>query len=696
MLSKRTLREWISSLPVLLLIVAVMAISLNEKMYSQMLRVGEQLFGDYYILRVDMPIPECDPLQNLDDALAEEVARQEAAQQNDDFGGLFSNDPIDTTALRKSLEGRLQACAEQHELAKINQERVTDGVRAYRVVDHAMLAVGHIGRDNQQLILLALIFICGLTATMTNHHISLRPLQRATDYRVSGLAQSIANLSLAYSAWQYLQIGYNSGIPMQNESTRWGYFIVFCLMTFISLAKAIWVPKEAARGGGVGRGLLSVPLYAYATFGAAYYFLFVSGNSQGLVLHVDRIMDAADLFTKIALLIWAGLLIKQTHLGELVFRIFKPWRLPPELLAFAAIFLMAVPTAYTGASGAIIVAMGGVVYNELRRSGARRNLALATTAMTGSLGVVLRPCLLVLIIAFLNKEVTTDDLFHWGTRVFIMTSFIFFVIAMIAREEKVKVAPVNEALVPSLLCLVPLVPYALLTAITIGLFYLLLDVKLDENTAAIMVPAIVLVMVAYEKLVGKKRLQEQGIYDESEREASIEGAIRVGTSSTAELMGGLMLLIALSMAIGGVVEETHIIQDVASHGDIFHNQWMVMTALILVLMAIGMSGMEPFGAVILVSGSLAQVAYGFGIDPIHFWMLTLVSFELGFLAPPIGLNHLLTRHAVGDKEVELAREEAAGKNLWYRYERYLLPLAVMGVSMLTVGYGPLIWQAITQ
>ncbi|HVL01187.1 MAG TPA: TRAP transporter large permease subunit [Dongiaceae bacterium] len=692
MLSNRTLREWLSSLPVLLLIVMVMAISLNEKMYSQMLKVGEQLFGNYYILRIDIPTPTCDPNQDIEQALAEELERQKATQ-TDDFGDLFgSADSVDTEAMRTSLEGQRQACVQKHEIAKSNQERVTDSIRAYRVLDHAMLAIGHIGRDSQQLILLALIFICGLTATLTNHHISLRPLQTANDYRVSGFAQTIANLSLAISAWEYLQIGYNSGVPMQNEHTRWGYLIVFVLMSAISLFKGVFVPKDVKQGGSFGHALLSVPLYAYATFGAAYYFLVASGNKQGLVLHVDRIMDAADLFTKISLLIWAGLLIKQTHVGELVFRIFKPWRLPPELLAFVAIFLMAVPTAYTGASGAIIVAMGGVVYNELRRAGARRNLALATTAMTGSLGVVLKPCLLVLIIAFLNKEVTTDDLFHWGSRVFIMTSFIFFVIAMIAREEKLKVAPTSEALVPSLKAFIPLIPYAAVTAATVILFYLILDVKLDENTAAIMVPVIVLVMVVYEKWFGKKNLEGKEIYHDDERQQTAEGAVRVATSSTAELMGGLMLLIALSMAIGGVIEETHIIQDAADHGGIFHNQWTVMTALILVLMMIGMSGMEPFGAVILVSGSLAQVAYKFGIDPIHFWMLTLVSFELGFLAPPVGLNHLLTRHAVGDKEVERAKEEAAGKSFWYRHERYLFPVVVMGISMLAVGYGPLIWK----
>lgn len=694
MLSKRTSREWLSSLPVLVLIVIVMAVSLNEKMYSQMLRVGESLFGDYYLLRVDIPTPTCDPGQNIDQALEQEVAKIKASRQDDEFGGLFGDDPIDTDALRKSLEGQRDTCVQQHEMAKTNQARVTDGIRAYRMLDRAMLAIGHIGRDSQQLILLALVFICGLTATMTNHHIGLRPMQTANDYRVSAIAQTIANLSLAYSAWKYLQVGYNSGIEIQNESTRWGYLIVFSLMTLISAVQGLLIPKKAQPGGSVGKALLAVPLYAYATFGAAYFFLIKINNGQGLVLHVDRIMDAADLFTKIGLLIWAGLLVKQTHLGELVFQIFKPWRLPPELLAFAAIFLMAVPTAYTGASGAIIVAMGGVVYNELRRAGARRNLALATTAMTGSLGVVLQPCLLVLIIAFLNKEVTTDDLFHWGSRVFIMTSFIFFVIALVAKEGKLKVAPTREALAPSLKAFIPLLPYAALVAVTLLLFRLLLDVRLDENTAAIMVPVIVLVLVVYEKIAGKKHLRET--YHDDERQNTAEGAIRVATSSTAELMGGLMLLIALSMSIGGVIEESHIIQNAADQGGmLFHNQWTVMTALIVVLMMIGMSGMEPFGAVILVSGSLAQVAYQFGIDPIHFWMLTLVSFELGFLAPPVGLNHLLTRHAVGEDEVTLGRAEAAGKNFWYRHERYLFPVVVMGISMLLVGYGPLVWKTLT-
>ncbi len=689
MLPKRSLREWSSSLPVLAIMLLVMALSMNEKVYSQLLILGENLFGDYYLLRGDIPAPECDLQQDIDAALKAEVEKQKSQMANDEFGGLFGNE-VDENAIRQSLEGQKKLCQQQHDMYKVNQEKVTDSVRAFRVVDYAMLSLSSWGRDNSQLILLALIFVCALTATFANHHISLRPLEYAIDYRVSSAFQFVANMSLAYSAWHYLQIGYGSGVAMQNEATRWGYVIVFGIMAAFTFARIFLIPKDAPQGGTFGKAVLAAPLYTFITFGSAQYFLLIHHNAQGLALYVDKLMDVADLFTKISLFIWAGLLLKQTFIGELVFRIFKPWRLPAEILACFAIFLMAVPTAYTGASGAIIVAMGGVIYTELRRAGARRNLALAATAMTGSLGVVLRPCLLVLIIAVLNKEVTTDDLFLWGTRVFLMTSLIFLVIALITREGGIKVAPAKEALMPSLRAFIPLMPYVVIMLVTVYFFRWVLNVHLDEHSASTIVPVAIFLIVIYEKLVSKPHTKIDDYHDE-ERQLTVEASIRHATSSTAELMGGLLLLIALSMAFSGVIEESHIIQTAADQGTLFHNIWAAVTALIILLALIGMSGLEPFGAVVLVSGSVAQVAYKFGIDPIHFWMLVLISFEMAFLAPVIGLNHLLTRHTVGEKEVELARQEAQGKPFWYRNERYVFPLTVMVISMLCVGYGPLIW-----
>lgn len=103
---------------------------------------------------------------------------------------------------------------------------------------------------------------------------------------------------------------------------------------------------------------------------------------------------------------------------------------------------------------------------------------------------------------------------------------------------------------------------------------------------------------------------------------------------------------------------------------------------------------DPFGAVILVAATIAPVAYENGIHPIHFWMIVLVAFELGYVTPPVALNHLLTRMSVGDAEVRAADAEAKLKynTFYYRYERWLLPIMVLLPSLLIVTYAPYIFK----
>ena len=54
---------------------------------------------------------------------------------------------------------------------------------------------------------------------------------------------------------------------------------------------------------------------------------------------------------------------------------------------------------------------------------------------------------------------------------------------------------------------------------------------------------------------------------------------------------------------------------------------MAMSVFVFVLVIIGMT-MDPYGAVILVTASIADVAYKNGIDAVHFLMVVLAAFEL--------------------------------------------------------------------
>ncbi len=123
----------------------------------------------------------------------------------------------------------------------------------------------------------------------------------------------------------------------------------------------------------------------------------------------------------------------------------------------------------------------------------------------------------------------------------------------------------------------------------------------------------------------------------------------------------------------------------------FGSVWMAMLVLITILVLIGMI-MDPYGAVLLVSVTIAGIAYKAGIDPIHFWMVTLVAFELGYLSPPVALNHLLTRQVVGEEEIRLSKLEVVGENFWYRNEKILLPLVTMATALVIVAFGPLVYQ----
>jgi len=112
--------------------------------------------------------------------------------------------------------------------------------------------------------------------------------------------------------------------------------------------------------------------------------------------------------------------------------------------------------------------------------------------------------------------------------------------------------------------------------------------------------------------------------------------------------------------------------------------------MVLILVVLGMI-MDAFGAVILVTATVATIAYSSGIHPIHFWMVTLVAFELGYLSPPVALNHLLTRQVVGEAEVLAAQQEEG--TFYQRHERIIMPLIAMGISLVLVAFVPLLFYA---
>ncbi len=679
LLQFRSAREWFSTLPVFFLLLSVIIAGNGEQLHARLLNLGEWLWQDYFSLRIDMPTPECDPEPNIDAEL-KRLRQQAEHAEMDDMAALFDSEPFDAKAALISLQSSAKLCGKKHQLAEQNQARITPPVIFFRSLETMVAKVSLWAFEQQRMILLLTIFMAATICSLKQQHIAFRPVVTLLQQQLSTTFQLLANGLMLVSACLYRDKIYQSSALVEHPEVYLLLILGFALLTAVSLFQLTKVLSFEKIEGRILSALLSIPLYVYMTFFVAVYFFLYEKHWAGPAIFFSLLFDQAGLFLNIGLYIWVGMLLKRTQIGDLIFKVFVPWRMSPELLAFVAIVVMAVPTAYTGASGIIIIAMGAIVYEELRRAGARRQLALAATAMTGSAGVVLRPCLLVVLIAALNKEVVTDQLFNWGIKTFLTTALVFFVFAFISKREKFHLASMQEAFKPSMRAFIPLMPYALIVVLMVLFYKLLLKVDLDEFSAPIILPVIILGLIVYEKNF-VKMVQ---VASPEKNAHKFEYTLRMATNESSVHIGALLLLMGLSFALGGVIERSDILSNIP---DRFDSIWLSLGFLVAVLVAIGMI-MDPFGAVVLVSGTIAQIAYANGINPLHFWMITLVSFELGYLTPPVALNHLLTRQVVGYQETTLAEQE--GGSFWYRHEKILLPLVTMGTTLLLVAVVPVL------
>ncbi len=666
------------SLTVLVLLLGTVTAGTSENINAQMLKLGLFLWDDYFILRGDEPQPDCKLRPNIEHEL--NVLEHEFKAENQDFELLA--DEFNREAAHASLLKQVKVCQNKHQAARIYKEQINLWVKSFATLEASFAQISLFSINQQKSMLIILLLLCATYATWRNEHIAFRGIRSKREHIFSHSAQALAAFCLFYSSYRFYKDAQDAGASLSSPELLLILIIGSAALCLVSLAKLFDTRNLSRQKSSIFRVILTVPIQSWMLLAAAYHFFVNEQHAPGVSMYFTQIFQLTNLHLTIALYIWVGMLLKETLLGAKLFDVFKPWNFPPEILACIAIALMAVPTAYTGASGIIIIAMGAVVYQELRRVGTRRQLALAVTAMTGSSGIVLRPCLLVVGIAILNKEVLSDDLFYWGTRVFMLTLAVFFVFAMLTRRGPLRIAPFNEAIRPSLSRVRALLPYLAIITLSIFIYAVLLNAYLDEFSAPIILPVIMFAFIIYERLFSRDFKQQTEHLNVG---SNVISAFNNAISNSSIQIGALLMLMACSFTIGGILERSG---GGLSIPEGFESLYLTMLVLVLFLVFVGMV-MDPFGALILVSGLVAPLAYEQGINPIHFWMTCLVAFELGYLSPPVSLNHLLTRQVVGSKEVDIALTE--GDSFYYRHERILLPLMVMTSTLVLVAFTPFIF-----
>lgn len=700
--------EWISTFSILALLLLTLVIGTGEMIHGQLLRIGESLYGDekigmqYSFLRAEPEKPTCDRHPNVD-AL---VAAQMQANAKDEFSDIFGT--TSEADVRQSVMAAQQQCEEKYAYFDKANQYLNDHptIRTYRTIETTFFGIFKFGTENRVLILLLMVVISCITASLKMHHISLRPAKTKLDFSVYSLSMVLGNGLLAYSVIRQYQSVIHSGVDSTFETLAvyWLWIVLFIVLALISLYQLFKIPKDTPSGGNIGLALISVPLYAFMAILTGIAFIFFMDYPMGQGIYLGQLVEFSGIFLNLALFIWAGMLLTQTRMMDVFLAILRPWNLAPETLTWIILIAAAIPTAYTGASGIFVIAAGAIIYKEVWNSGARRQYALAVSAMSGSLGVVLRPCLLVILISMLDsRHVTSDELFDHGIYVFWLTSFIFLAVSLFLADEKFRINSPKVALPGMLRAFIPVIPYVLITVVIVAFYKYGLDTQMDEFTAPVILPFMLLGFILFDKWFGDRvpvpesnqalalkheqnseYMRSHGVTAEHKR--GFRGSVWFATSESVGHIGALIILMALSASMGGLIERAEVVNMLPTHlGSI-----VITLGFMAILLAIIGMCTDPFGAVILVAATIAPVAYENGIHPIHFWMIVLVAFEFGYVTPPVALNHLLTRLSVGDEEVAAADAEAKAKytSFYYRYERWLLPIIVLFSSLVIVTYIP--------
>ncbi|WP_150909954.1 TRAP transporter large permease subunit [Marinobacter halotolerans] len=657
----------------LALLMVTLLLGMGNSLHSRLLWIGEQTWPNYYLLNPDATEPECRLEMDIE---AEVQKRIEAYKPDPD--DLFSSPP-DPEALRKSLNKNLALCEQEHRLFRENQKYATAALGLFKTVEQGLADFLLDNIELTKFLFIAMFALAAAVSAFDADHIALRLPRNRGEWRLSQGVQFAVNGLMMLSLWSY--VGQIAGSPGSEDTValQYGWSAVFGLFMVINLYRFVRVPQRMLPGGLAPSSGLVLPLYCVMGLIAMGYFLLIDGYASGLAIYFGMMTNLSSMFINIGLYVLVGMALKQTRVPELLLNIIKPFNLPAPLLASVMIFATAFPTAFTGASGIFILAVGGVVYDEMRRAGAGRQLSLATTAMSGSLGVVLNPCLLIVVVAALNKEVTTSELYGWGFWVFIMSASLFSIMVCLTQGNW-RPRPAPGALFQAVKQLRPLLPYALVGAAVILAVWFILGLEFNEYSAPMILPLVMLALLYLD--AGKTRG-----HGESSRGRAFWARSTAAASDSAVHIGALLALIGFSICLGGILERSDIVH--ALFPEDLTSPWVAMLVIVVMLTVIGMV-MDPFGAVILVSATIAQPAISLGIDPLHFWIVCLVAFELGYLSPPVALNHLLTRQVVGETEV-LAAERTG--SFWHRYERLLLPLVVMGPTLLVAAFVPLMFYA---
>lgn len=368
--------------------------------------------------------------------------------------------------------------------------------------------------------------------------------------------------------------------------------------------------------------LLGAPLFAVIAASALFGFYQADVDLSVIAIEIYRIAEMPVLLA-IPLFTFAGYLLSESRAPHRLVHLTRAllgWM--PGGLAVISLAACAVFTAFTGASGVTIIALGALLYPALRESGYSDDFTLGLVTTSGSLGLLFAPSLPLILYGIVAQQtnigqpVSIEELFAAGVLPGILMVVLLGGYSLwMNRHNRIPLgnfswAEVGRAIRASV-WEIPL-PFVVLGGIYSGYF------AVSEAAA---VTALYVIVVEVLIL----------------REIPLRILPRIMRQSMV-LVGGILVILGVSLA------STNYLIDAGVPGRLFElvrshvtSQLTFLILLNIFLLILG-ALLDIFSALVLVVPLILPVAVSYGVDPVHLGIIFLANMQIGYLTPPVGLN----------------------------------------------------------
>tara|TARA_R110000868_G_scaffold117600_8_gene312289 strand:+ start:2488 stop:3753 length:1266 start_codon:yes stop_codon:yes gene_type:complete len=375
-----------------------------------------------------------------------------------------------------------------------------------------------------------------------------------------------------------------------------------------------------------------VPLFIIMALAALVAFSFTGVDLSAVAVEIYRISSAPTLLT-IPLFTLAGYLMAESGSPKRLLRLADAalgWL--PGGVAIVSLVICAFFTAFTGASGVTIIALGGLLFPILKNEGYSEDFSLGLITTSGSLGLLFAPSLPIILYGIVAK-VDIDQLFLAG-----LVPGIFLIVVLslwsikngtartVTRKFDFKelVAALKGSFFEALL------PIGVLTGIYGG--------YVTPTEASAMTAFYVLMIECF-------------IYKDLH---IIKDVPRVVLDSMS-LVGGILLILCCALGLTNfMVDEEIPMQILDLMREYISNKWAFLFFLNIFLLIVG-SMMDIFSAIIVVVPLITPIAAEFDVHPVHLAIIFLTNLEIGYITPPVGINLFISSFRFKKPVTELYR-----------------------------------------